>query len=141
MEDRPIDEQLTHQEVIDILKKSIYNYPNASRPSLMTFTNHPLKNKVIRDLEGNEYYPDIIIINTTNNKIVMLGEVETVSSLNEVEVDQWKKYTSLSPVFYLYYPKGHYVKMSELCKKVPLTGFFEYQKEGSQYTIARRWPY
>lgn len=140
MEERSIEEQIIHQEIIDLLKKSIYNYPNTSRPSLMTFTNHPIKNKVIRDLEGNEYFPDIVIINTLNNKIVMIGEVETESSLNEVETEQWKKFTTLSAVFYLYYPKGFYAKISDLSKKVPLTGFFEYQKDGTHYTIARKWP-
>ncbi|MBS4015557.1 MAG: hypothetical protein KGZ86_03880 [Candidatus Latescibacteria bacterium] len=140
MEERPIEEQLVHQEIIDLLKKSIYNYPNASRPTLMTFVNHPLKNKAVRDNEGSEYYPDIVIINTQTNKIVMIGEVETISSLNESEIGHWQTFTKLSPVFYLFYPKGQYSRMSELCKKVPLTGFFEYEKINSQYTVARRWP-
>jgi hypothetical protein len=140
MEARPVDEQVLHQEIIDLLKKSVYNYPNASRPTLITFTNHPLKNKAVTDIEGNEYYPDIVIINSTNNKIVMIGEVETVSSLNETEVEQWKQFARLSSVFYVYYPKGYYAKMAELCKKVPLTGFFEYSKENAHYTVARRWP-
>jgi hypothetical protein len=140
MEERPIEEQQTHQQVIDLLKKSVYNYPNASRPSLMTFTNHPIITKSIRDMDGNEFTPDLVIINTLNNKIVMIGEVETASSINEVEAEHWKKFTALSPVFYIYYPKGFYAQMSDLCKKVPLTGFFEYLKEGTHYTIARKWP-
>lgn len=140
MEELPYEEQIIHQEVIDLLKKSIYNYPNPSRPTLMTFVNYPLRNKIVRDQEGLEYFPDIVIMNTQTNNVVMVGEVETLSSLNESEVEHWQKLTKLSPVFYLFYPKGQYQKMSELCKKVPLTGFFEYDKVNSQYVVARRWP-
>lgn len=140
MEQISYEEQIIHQEIIDLLKKSIYNYPSPSRPTLMTFVNCPLKNKVVRDQDGNEYFPDIVILNTQVNKIVMVGEVETISSLSESEVERWQKLTKISPVFYLFYPKGQYSKMNELCKKVPLTGFFEYEKVNSQYTVARRWP-
>lgn len=140
MEDRPFEEQIIHQEIIDLLKKNIYNYPNAARPTLMTFINHPLKNKAVRDQEGNDHYPDIVIVNTQTNKIVMIGEVETHSSINEQEVAQWQKFATLAPVFYIFYPKGLYSKISEMCRKVPLTGFFEYEKINSQYVIARRWP-
>lgn len=140
MEDRPIDELTIHQEVITLLKKSVYNYPNATHPSLITYINHPLKNKAVIDSDGNELYPDIVILNCTNNKIVMIGEVETISSVNEAEVEQWKQFAGLSIVFYIFYPKGLYAKMSELCKKVTVSGFFEYQKEDNRYTVARRWP-
>ena len=118
----------------------MYNYPNATHPSLITFTNHPLKNKTVYDPDGNELYPDIVIINSFTNKIVMIGEVETTGSLNEIEVEQWRQFTRLSTTVYIFYPKGLYAKMSNLCKKVPLTGFFEYNKEDSHYIIARKWP-
>lgn len=140
MDERLIDEQVVHQEIINLLKKAVYNYPNATHPSLITYTNHPLKNKAVLDPDGNELYPDIVIINSQTNKIVMIGEVETMSSLNEDEAEQWKRFSRLSTVLYLFYPKGLYAKMSDLCKKVLLSGFFEYQKEDNRYTIARRWP-
>ena len=140
MEERQIDEQVVHQEIITLLKKSVYNYPNATHPSLMTFVNHPLNNKAVLDLDGNEFYPDIVILNCTNNKIVMVGEVETINSVNETEVEEWKQFARLSTVFYIFYPKGLYAKMNELCKKIAVSGFFEYSKEDNRYTIARRWP-
>jgi len=140
MDDRPMQEQIIHQEVIDILKKSIYNYPNATHPNLITFTNHPIKSKIITDLQGNEYHPDIIIISSLTNKVIMIGEVETESSLNIIELPQWQAYAKLSPTFYIYYPKGHYAQMHELCKIVPIAGFFEYRKEENRYTIARSYP-
>lgn len=141
MEERPFEEIIIHQEVIDLLKRSMYNYPNATHPSLMTFINHPVKHKAVTDLNGNEFYPDIVIINSVTYKIVMIGEVETASSLNKIEVSQWENLATLTPVFYIFYPRGYYAKMRELCKKIPVTGFFEYQKENNRYTIARQYPF
>ncbi|MEO0083967.1 MAG: hypothetical protein ABIK33_06270 [candidate division WOR-3 bacterium] len=141
MEERPIDEQVIHQEVITLLKKSVYNYPNATHPSLLTLTNHPLKTKAIYDEVNNELFPDIIIINTALNKIVMIGEVETFSSVNENEVDQWQKFANLKTTFYIFYPKGLYNKVRDLCKDISVSGFFEYSKEGTRYIIARKWPF
>ncbi len=140
MEERQFDEQAIHQEIITLLKKSVYNYPNATHPTLMTFVNHPLLNKGIIDANGNELFPDIIILNSQSNKIVMVGEVETFSSVNEQEIEEWKQFANLSTVFYIFYPKGLYTKMNELCKKIAVSGFFEYSKEDGHYTIARRWP-
>jgi hypothetical protein len=142
MEERPLQEQVIHQEVIDILKKSIYNYPNATHPNLITYSNHPLKNKMITDIQGNEYYPDLVIFNSLTNKMVMIGEVETVGSVNIFELAQWQIYANLSPTFYLFYPKGNFAKMHDLCQTVPVAGFFEYQKDDSgRYTISRHYPF
>jgi hypothetical protein len=140
MEQILIEEQTVHQEVIDSLKKSVYNYPNASRPTLITFTNQPLKNHAVRDQAGNEYYPDIVILNTQTNKIVMIGEVLTYSDLNKIDNNQCQKYIEICPVFYLFYPKGQYSTIIEICKKIRLAGLFEYEKTNSHYTVARRWP-
>jgi hypothetical protein len=140
MIERPVEEEVVHQEIITLLKKAMYNYPNATHPSLITFINHPLKNKTVIDPDGNELYPDIVIINSFTNKIVMIGEVETASSINDLEVEQWRQFTRLSTTVYIFYPKGLYAKMSDLCKKVPLNGFFEYHKEDNHYVIARKWP-
>jgi hypothetical protein len=140
MIERPIEEEVVHQEIITLLKKSMYNYPNATHPSLITFINHPLKNKVVIDPDGNELYPDIVIVNSMVNKVVMIGEVETPSSMNETEVTQWRQFTRLSTVVYILYTKGFYSRMSDLCKKVTVNGFFEYSKEDNHYVIARKWP-
>ncbi|MEO0091545.1 MAG: hypothetical protein ABIK61_02380 [candidate division WOR-3 bacterium] len=141
MEERPLSEQVVHETIINLIKKSLYNYPNPSQPHLMTFVNHPLRNKVVTDFEGNEYYPDIVIVNTLNNKIVMIGEVETFSSINEEEAKQWQTFANLGPVFYLFYPRGLYEKVKALTKNIKVSGLFEYQKTNDHYTITRHWPY
>jgi len=139
--ERPLEEAIIHQEIITLLKKSIYNYPNATHPSLMTFTNHPLKNKALFDPDGNELYPDIVVINCVINKVVMIGEIETASSINEAEIEQWQQFTRLLTTFYVFYPKGFYAKMINFCKKVPLSGIFEYEKADDHYIVARKWPF
>ncbi|MCX8014463.1 MAG: hypothetical protein N2748_00445, partial [candidate division WOR-3 bacterium] len=113
MEERPTDEQTVHLEVITLLKRSVYNYPNATHPTLLTITNHPLTTKAILDPNNTELYPDIVIINTALNKVVMIGEVETTSSINENETEQWRQFANLQTIFYIFYPKGFYNKIRD----------------------------
>ncbi|MEO0072815.1 MAG: hypothetical protein ABIK10_05225 [candidate division WOR-3 bacterium] len=137
---RPEVEEALHNEVIAFIKKTIYPYPNAARPMLLTFINHPVPQKVLKDQQGQEYYPDIVIVNTEIDKVVMIGEVETESTINEQELKQWQKFSELSSVFYLFYPKGNYERIRKLCEKIRVTGFFEYEKANDKFLVSRHWP-
>ncbi|MCS7258027.1 MAG: hypothetical protein NZ601_01440 [candidate division WOR-3 bacterium] len=137
---RSTPEEQLHNEVIAFIKKSVYPYPSPARPTLLTFINHPTPQKAIKDSQGEEYYPDIVIINTEIDKVVMIGEVETESTINDKELKQWQKFSELCSVFYIFYPKGNYERISKLCEKIKVTGFFEYEKVSDKYIITRRWP-
>jgi hypothetical protein len=140
MAQRPPEEETLHEEVIKFIKSSVYPYPNPARPSLMTFSNHPQITKPLKLPSGEECYPDLVIVNTEINKVVMVGEVETLSTLDEEEAQEWQKFSLLSTVFYLFYPKGEYETIRRLCERIMVTGFFEYELQNNKYRLTRHWP-
>jgi hypothetical protein len=92
------------QAVMQIAKQR-FAYPTPSEPNLRAYTNLPDRSLGVRDLAGQLVFPDIVVIDGPTTEVRMLGEVETVRSL-ESEADlpeKWRTFQTLGPL-YLFVP-------------------------------------
>ena len=82
-----------------------FAYPTASQPSLKTYTNIPERSLGVRDRSGAMVFPDIVVIDAKTTEVALLGEIETVRSLDEDDglSEKWRAFTSLGPL-YLFVP-------------------------------------
>jgi len=66
----------------------------------------------------DDAYPDIVEVHTPTSLISAIAEVETQSSVNELEAkEQWEKDAALGTRFYLYVPDTSCVAAKALCEK------------------------
>ncbi len=66
-----------------------------------------------------------------------MGEVETESSVNEEESDQWKKYSALSGAIYLYVPESNVADAKTIvnCNKIGIAGLRSYEYVNGKLVI------
>lgn len=139
MVERPYEEMIIHDKLIVSLKQTVYRYPNEKYPYLKTYTNHPERHKGIYSINNGEYfYPDVVVIDLRNEKVIMIAEVETLSTLNEKEAEEWKKFSNLSLHFALFYPKGYEFKIRHLCKHIKIDSFLEYSESEGKFKLEKR---
>jgi len=134
---REPEEQALHDHFITLLHKEYYRYPDPSHPHLITFVNHPLKRKAVRGPDGAECSPDVLVLATDSEQLVMVAEVETESTLDEAEAREWAEFSRLCGRFYLYFPKGFGPRVVALCAGLSVTEFIQYHKEGDRYILQR----
>lgn len=139
MAERPYEELVIHDKLINCLKQSVYRYPNEKYPYLKTYTNHPERRKGVYSINNGEYhYPDIVVVDLRNEKVIMIAEVETVSTLNEQEAEEWKNFSNLSLHFALFYPKGYEFRIRQLCKNIRIDSFLEYSEVEGKFKLEKK---
>lgn len=107
---RPPKEQRAHDKAIRDIVAAKY----ASSNDFHVYIN-PGKQKnfpVERAL-----YPDIVLINKTNQRVQAIAEVETESSVNYQERLQWLDYAKTRLPFYLFVPAGSYKDAADIVKR------------------------
>ncbi len=134
---REIEEQVEHDHIVRLLHKEYYHYPSPSHPHLMSFANHPTKSKAVFDQDGNELFPDIVVLHTTSERLMMIAEVETESSVVEDEAHEWRDFARLGVKFYLYFPKGYGARVTELAQGIEITELVQYAREDSRLILER----
>lgn len=117
---RSKDEQFLHDWVIRIIYEK-YN-------RLYSEVNINPRNEKNYDLQGE--YPDAILVN--HGQVVGVIEVETKDTINEENIEQWKKYSELGTKLTLIVPKEDQNKARDLIWKNGLVAkvdikFFELQ--------------
>jgi hypothetical protein len=100
----PWRDAVESQAVAQIARQR-FPYPSAPQPNLKTLTNLPDRTLGVRDATGSLVFPDIVVIDAPTTEVQMVGEVETVRSLDEEQdlEDKWRVFTSLGPL-YLFVP-------------------------------------
>lgn len=137
MPGREIDEQVLHDHVVRLLHVEYYNYPSERHPYLMAFVNHPSKTKAVHSLEGQECFPDIVVVHAGSEKLELVAEVETESTVDVEEAREWDGFRRLGSRFHLYFPRGCGSRVAELCPAEGLVELVQYWKEGERYVIER----
>ncbi len=111
-----------HDNVVKQIATIRFPFPNGEHPNWKTYTNHPEKTLEVTDNKGNAYYPDIVVVDTTFNAAVFLGEIETPETVSEQEVLQWAQYSKLGKL-YLYVPEGYSSTAQNLARNINIAGF------------------
>ncbi|MCW4002630.1 MAG: hypothetical protein NWE95_01785 [Candidatus Bathyarchaeota archaeon] len=125
---RKKEEEESHDKAVIDISKERFSFPNSSHPDWKTFTNpNGEQNKGIKKNQETAY-PDIVVVDTGKNVAVMIGEVETESTVNDAETEQWKEYSSLCSTFYLYVPEGYGAEAKRILdsKKIAYSGVRTY---------------
>jgi hypothetical protein len=138
MAHREVDEQALHDHLVRLLRLEYYNYPNQKHPHLIASANHPNKTKAVYGPGGAEYFPDIVVMDERANKPSVVVEVETVSTVNQEELEEWAVYGRIGCLVHLYVPRGTSALAASLCEGLPGVEIIEYHKEAGKYIIERR---
>lgn len=107
MAKRTEERQEIHDTWVQRIAKIRFNFPNNDHPDWETYTNHPDRTWGVENEEGEELYPDIVVVNTVDEKLIMIGEVETEDSVTEEEAEQWREYSEVVQPLFLYVSEGY----------------------------------
>ena len=120
-------EKSAHDQAVAAIKLARFGFPNAQRPNWRVAINEPSITRWVNAKSG-KVYPDIVVWDSTtqDESAVMLGEVETASTVNAQEVAQWSEYSQLVPEFFLYVPVGYGVVARRLASGVAIRGYREW---------------
>ena len=103
---RKEEEWPVHDQVVDAVATQRMNYPSENHPNSQTYTN-PDQEKNFFVNGDNKVWPDLVVIDTKRKAVIIIGEVETESTVNNESAEQWKDYSTRSGDFYLYVPHGY----------------------------------
>ena len=96
-----------HDLLVEAIANRRFRYPNSRHPEWDAFTNTTAERTKGVDTGDGIVYPDIVVVNS-QNRVALLGEVETFTSITRNEALQWTEYAGLcSGGFYLYVPDGY----------------------------------
>jgi len=104
---RKADEQYPHGKAVTAIAKVRFSFPNKDHPNWRMFTNPNGEQNMGVKKNEESAYPDVVVVDTEKNIAIMIGEVETASTVTEDEATQWKEYSSLCSTFYLYVPENY----------------------------------
>jgi hypothetical protein len=137
MAERDVDEQVLHDHIIKILHKEQYGYPSNTHPRLMTYVNHPSRTKAVFTVEHEELVPDIVVVDTQHDRVMVVAEVETESTVNPEEEKEWAAFRRLNSRLHLYFPKGCGAQVMQLCRGYKNTELIQYSKQGDKYILEK----
>ena len=97
---RTVEEQSYHDEIVLLVARARYRFYD-----MTTYTNlNGERNMSAGLVRGGEQYPDIVAVEDFTGKPIIIAEIETESTVNDIEVRQWEDYVSLNLNFDLYVP-------------------------------------
>ena len=115
-----------HDGWVDVIKALKMPFPNSQHPNWRTITHGKMG---VRKGETT-VYPDLVVLDESDS-IIMIGEVETASSVDAAEVAQWKVYGAMAQPFYLYVPEGQEGTTRSLAVNARVTGIRAYSVDAS----------
>ncbi len=136
MAKRKSGDKKLHDKAVKAIAKKRFPFPSKKHPTWQTYTNEPRPSISVVS-GGKALLPDIAVVDESKGdteeglvdktSVVMLGEVETESSVNEEEVDQWVASSKLTDAFFLYVPEALCDEAKRLSHKLKVCGFREWK--------------
>ena len=118
----PKDRDELRQRAVQDVAKARFEFPTAELASYRTFVNVPEVTLPVKDANGVEYTPDIVVVETPGNILKIVAQVETGDLVSEERAKEvWAPLTKLGDsAFYLYVPVGQGGAAKKICKKLGL---------------------
>ena len=112
-------EELRQRAVQDVAQAR-FEFPTTALAGYRTYVNFPEVTLPIKDEQGNELTPDIVVVDTPGNILKILAQVELSEQVTEERAKElWRPFSKLpDAAFYLYVPVGHGAAAKRLCKKL-----------------------
>jgi hypothetical protein len=112
-------EELRERVVADVAQAR-FEFPTPEFPSYRAYVNVPEVTLPVKDVDGTEYTPDIVVVDTPGNVLKIAAQVELGEQVNEARARElWAPLAKLpDAAFYLYVPVGYGGAAKRLCKKL-----------------------
>jgi len=108
---------LRHQGTVAEIARVMFPFPDAEHPDYETIVNEPKPKLSVGKANGQDLFPDIVVVRRPGQWLLMMAEVETAESVNEESAEkQWLPF-SLVGDLYIYVPQGCVPETKKLCKK------------------------
>ncbi len=116
----PKDRDELRQRAVQDVAKARFEFPTPELASYRTFVNVPEVTLPVKDPNGNEYTPDIVVVDTPGNILKIVAQVETGDLVTEERAKEvWAPLAKLGDsAFYLYVPVGYGGLAKKICKKL-----------------------
>ena len=107
-----------HDGTVAAIAQAKFPFPSHEDPDLETILNEPNpKISVGKDAQGNDLFPDIVVVRRPGQWLTMMAEVETADTVSEESaLTEWLPYSKCGDL-YLYVPAGCVQEAKKLCKK------------------------
>src|SRR3990172_2237315 len=111
-----------HVRAVKDIAEARFGFPTDKHRDYKTYTNVPKRTMGVAMLDGSVVaYPDIVVVQDPENYAKILGEVETVETVNEESAQKrWRPFAELAPL-YLYVPVGEGDHALQLCRRFKAT--------------------
>jgi len=118
----PLNRQELRERVIQDVAKARFEFPTTELAGYRTYVNFPEKTLPVKDEQGNELAPDIVVVDTPGNILKILAQVELPEQVTEERAKElWAPFAALpDAAFYLYVPVGNGAMAKKLCKKLKI---------------------
>ena len=116
----PLNRQELRERVVQDVAKARFEFPTTELPSYRTYVNVPEVTLPVKDEQGKEHVPDIVVVDTPGNVLKILAQVELAEMVTEEQAKaRWLACSKLpDAAFYLYVPVGHGAAAKRICKKL-----------------------
>ena len=109
---------LRHQGTVAEIARSKFPFPNDEHPDYETIVNEPKPKLSVGKANGQDLFPDIVVVRRPGQWLLMMAEVETADTVTEESAEtQWLPYSLVGDLF-IYVPQGCVAETKRLCKKV-----------------------
>lgn len=116
----PLNRQELRERAVQDVAKARFEFPTTELPSYRTFVNVPEVTLPVKDEQGKEHVPDIVVVDTPGNVLKILAQVELAEMVTEEQAkERWLACSKLpDAAFYLYVPVGYGASAKRICKKL-----------------------
>jgi hypothetical protein len=118
----PLNRQELRERVVQDVAKARFEFPTPELAGYRTYANFPQVTMPVKDPEGKEYTPDIVVVDTPGNILKILAQVELAEQVTEERAKEfWAPVAKLpDAAFYLYVPVGYGALAKKLCKQLKI---------------------
>ena len=118
----PKSSEELHERVVQGIAQARFEFPTPELAGYRTFVNVPEVTLPVKDAEGNETKPDIVVVDTPGNILKIVAHVETGDRVTEERAESvWRPLSQLSDAaFYLFVPVGYGGAAKRICKRLGL---------------------
>jgi hypothetical protein len=132
MSETTLDTTMSHDELVARIAERAFD-----RSIFTVYTN--TQRVLQRSVKGQ--YPHLVAVGKVDQQVEMVGMVETVESLHDLDAAarRWRSLEHLQAAMYLYVPRGYCTDARTLCLRqhIRISDFRHYWFEGDELHVAR----
>lgn len=106
-----------HAGTVQKIAELKFPFPNEENPGLETINNVPKRAMAVGQHNGNDMFPDLVVVRRPGQWLELMVEVETAETVNDESAENdWKPMSMLGDLL-IYVPAGTVQETKALCRK------------------------